>query len=183
MSIIIDPTKPMQPEEILQVLRAVREHIPDFVQMPAIDRASLRRLATAVDPEFVQESISAVGVSNPLKGALGTSAEQLQQDSEFTGRWSLVASELRALLDGVLSALAVRRHRLSLTALQVYNVSRQLARRPENANLLPHIRRMRERNTLGRKRVKQDALKPAEPAKPGEPEQPGTKPEPQSKPQ
>jgi len=175
MSIIIDPTKPMQPEEILQVLREVRNHIPDYVQLAAADRGALQRLATVLDPEFVQESIAAVGVSGPLKGALGTSAEQLQQDSDFTGRWGQVASELRALLDGVLSALAVRRHRLGLTALQVYNVSRQLARRPENANLLPHIKRMRERNTLGRKRAKQDALKPGT--------QPETKPEPQSKPQ
>lgn len=183
MSITFDPTKPMQPEEIVEILRAVREHVPEFVLMAAIDRGALKRVATAVDPEFIQESINAVGASDPLKSALGTSAEALQQDTEFTARWSKVAAELRALLDGVLAALAVRRHRLGLTALQVYNISRQLARKKENANLLPHIKAMSERNRFGRKRARPEELKPGEPAKPGEPPQPGTKPEPQSKPQ
>jgi len=176
MSIGLDPTKPMEPEEVVQILRIIRGHVPDFAQLAGAERLALGRVA-ALDPEFVQASINAVGASTPLEGALGRSAAELRQDAEFTGRWSAVADELRALLAGVISAIQVRRHRLGLTALQVYGISRQLVRRKENANLLPHIAVMRQRSEFNRRRQPDEGTGGA--TKP----QPKPEPDPQSKPQ
>jgi hypothetical protein len=143
----------LQPEEIVQQLRAMRQHIPDFVLLPVADRLSLRR-AASVDPHWVQTTINAIGASDALQAALGKTADDLRLDAEFTIRWGAVADELQATLDGVRSAVTVRRHRLGVTALQAYQISRQLVRQKEHADLLPHIAAMRERSKFARKRVK-----------------------------
>ena len=173
MSSIIQPTNPVQPEEVVQQLRALRGQIPDFIQLPRADAMSLTRTAS-VDARFIQTTINAVGASDALRSALGRSAEELRQDAEFTARWGAVAEELRAMLKGVESALTVRRHRLGLTALQAYNIGRQLVRQKEHAHLLPHIAAMRQRNKFGRRRAKS-----SEPPQP----QPGPAPGPQPDPQ
>lgn len=151
MSSSIIPVSPVQPEEIVRQLRAIRDQIPDFTQIPAPETRSLARAAT-IDGDFIQASINAVGASDALRNALGRSAEELRQDTEFTARWGSVVDELQALLAGVRSAVRVRRHRIGVTALQAYQVSRQLARQKEHADLLPHIDSMRRRNKFGRKR-------------------------------
>ena len=179
MSSIIQPTNPIQPEEVVQQLRALRGQIPDFVQLPAIEAQALAK-SSGVHPRFLQTTINAIGASEALRSALGKSAEELRQDVDFTDRWGAVAEELEAMLKGVRAALIVRRHRLGLTALQAYNIARQLVRQKEHANLLPYVATMKQRNKFGRKRVK--ATDPAQP----QPEpSPGPQPEPllRSKPQ
>ena len=160
MSNVIQPTIPIQPEEVVQQLRALRAQIPDFVQLSASETKALAK-AAGVDPRFIQTSINAVGASEAMRNALGKSVVDLRQDADFTTRWTAVAEELEAMLKGVRSALVVRRHRLGLTALQVYSIGRQLVRQKEHANLLPHVAAMKQRNKFGRKRVK--AIDPAQP--------------------
>ena len=53
---------------------------------------------------------------------------------------------------GCTTANLSRCHRLGLTALQTYGVTRQLARKPENADLLPHLAIMQSLNRLGRRK-------------------------------
>jgi len=72
--------------------------------------------------------------------------------SKLTERWSQVIVELDALPEGVVGAMKMRRHRVGATALQAYQVSRQLARYRENAALLPHIDAMRRALRLTRSR-------------------------------
>jgi hypothetical protein len=78
--------------------------------------------------------------------------ETLWQDTDDSTRWTAVEDELRALLKGVAAGNLTRRHRLGLTALQVYSICRQLVRKPEHADLLPHVAEMRRHNRFGRKR-------------------------------
>ena len=153
MSSIIQPTNTSRPEDVVQQLRALRAQIPDFVQLSRAEVVLLTRSAS-VDNRFVQTAINAVSASEALRSALGKSAEDLRQDAEFTTRWGAVAEELQAMLDGVQSALMVRRHRLGLTALQAYNIGRQLVRQKEHADLLPHVAAMKRRNKFGRRRTK-----------------------------
>lgn len=131
-----------------QQLRAMRQQIPDFVLMP---RAELRSLAKAasVNAAFVQGTINAVGASEPLRSAIGPTAEELRQETDLAGRWSSVIDELDAFRAGVHTAVTIRRHRVGLLALQAYRVAQQLVRNKDHANLLPYVEAMQRRAKFG----------------------------------
>ena len=126
--------------------------MPDFALLTVPDSQSLSR-AAAVDIRFVHEAINALAASPNLREALGRDAEELRQSLELTDRWSQVVVELDKLRVGVLGAMKVRRHRVGATALQVYQLSRQLARYRENATLLPHIEAMRRTSRFPKRSV------------------------------
>ena len=165
MSTIPEVSTPaLTPEDAVQLLRALRTRIPDFTLLSVTDSQTLSR-AAALDNRFVHEAINAIAASQALRDALGRNAEELRQSIELTDRWSQVVVELDALRVGVLGAMKVRRHRIGATALQAYQVSRQLARYRENATLLPHIDAMRRTAGFTRSR-------PAPPVAPPDPETP-----------
>ena len=136
------PSVSLTPEEAVQVLQAMRTRVPDFALLSIADSQALSP-AAAVDIRFVHEAINAIAASPNLRDALGRNAEELRQSLELTDRWSQVVVELDKLRVGVLGSMKVRRHRVGGIALQVYQMSRQLARYRENATLLPHIDAMR----------------------------------------
>ncbi len=152
--------QPITPEEVVQQLRALRDRIPDFTQLQASEAMSLGA-RNGVDPRAIQSAINAVGASEAARSALGTTAEEMRGEAELSARWGTVVEELEATLKGVRATIMIRRDRLALTALQAYNICRQLARKKEHAHLLPHVAAMRQRFATGRRR-----------AKPVEPEQP-----------
>ena len=163
---------PLTPEAMVEQLRAMRDQIPGFTQLPVRDASVLQTVAR-LDDGFVQAAINSTGASESVRSALGVTTDDLQQQKSDAARWSAVEDELRAMLRGVTAANLVRRHSLGLTALQTYNISRQLVRRSEHAVLLPHVERMKQLNKLGRKRA------PAQPVPPP-PSAPQTEPQTQS---
>ena len=154
--ITVNITDPITPEVLVAELRAYRERIPDYTQLTTLSSKILRS-AAATNIHFVHSSINAVGTSPYVQGALGTTDATLWKEADDSARWTAVEDELRALLQGVAAANLVRRHRLGLTALQVYSISRQLVRKPEHANLLPHVAEMKRQNRFGRKRNSEPA--------------------------
>jgi hypothetical protein len=145
----------VNPEDVVAQLRAIRQTIPDYGQVPVATRKTMRA-ASAVSVHFVNASINAIGASSIVQTAAGRSPEELLQDSNDVARWSAVEDELHAMLKGVAATNLARRHRLGLTALQTYGVTRQLARKPENADLLPHLSIMQSLNRFGRKKKTPD---------------------------
>jgi len=133
---------PITPEELVRQLRALREQVPDFTLMSNEDLRPLVR-AAAVDIQLVHQSINAIAASTPLEQSLGRSAESLRLETELAGRWSQVIVEIDAFRLGVSGSILIRKHRVGSTALKAYQMSRQLARYKENANLLPHIDAMK----------------------------------------
>lgn len=170
-----ETTTPLSPEEIIRQLKALREHIPDFVQLPRSEVVTLTRSAS-VDPRMINTTINAALESDTLRGNLSQSPEAMRQEADLTNRIEALAEELAFMFKGTRAAVLVRRHRLGLASLQVYNIAKQLVRRKEHAALLPYVASIKQRNKFGRRRVK-----PADPAQP----QPEPKPEPvlQVKPQ
>lgn len=132
----------------------MHEGIPGFSQLTADEKRLLVRAAT-VDPAFVQDTIYAIRGSDPLQIALGRTAEEMQEDADFTVRWGLVAREAEALLNGINAAISIRRHRLGSAALQVYQFARTFARQKEHSNLLSHLAKMKARNKFGKRRPAQ----------------------------
>ena len=163
-AIAADGTKPLTPEEIVEQLRVIRLHIPDFGPLAVPDAVSLRSVAH-VDDVVIQAATNSVGASPRISAVLGTDAETLRAERQEVSRWSAVEDEARTLLQGIASANLVRRHRLGLTSLQAYAIARQLVRRTEHAHLLPHVEAMRQR--FRSRRVK--TAEPAEAAAPTTP--------------
>src|SRR5258708_15714616 len=140
----------VRPETVVETLRALREQIPEYVQLAPADAKSVRTVAS-VHPDFAQAGINAIGASPLVQAVVGQTPEALQQDAESAARWSKVEDELLAMLKGVSYANLMRRNRVGEAALTAYAVSKKLVRSPEHAGLLPHLALMRKANRLGRK--------------------------------
>jgi len=158
---------PMTPEQIVEQLRSLRQHVPEYQQLSTVDAQPLQPAAN-VSEAFVQMSINAVSALPMMQTALGRSPEDLRQETADAARWTNVEDELRAMLKGVEAANLTRRHRIGQTALHAFGIGRQLARRPEHADLLPHIAELKRLNRVNRRRRKtpagkQTAPKPATP--------------------
>jgi hypothetical protein len=133
---------PITPEELVRQLRALREQVPDFTLMSPEELRPLVRTST-LDIQLVHQSINAIAASTPLEQSLGRSAESLRLETELAARWSQALVEIDAFRLGVSGAITIMRHRVGSAAFKAYQMSRQLARYKENANLLPHIDAMR----------------------------------------
>ena len=93
-------------------------------------------------------------VGQPLEDVL-----QLQSDSVH---WSLVADELRSFLKGIEGANLLRREELAFIASQAYSFGSQLARSPDNADLVPQVEEIKRLKTLARrKKATQNLPSPA----------------------
>ena len=150
-----DP-QPITPEELVETLRALRQRIPEYVQLSISDAKSVRAVAN-LDTQFKLSAISAVGASPLVMQAVGLTAEELRQMNDDADRWSAAADELRAMLQGVISSILTRRHRVGLASLQTYNITRQLVRHENHSDLLPHLHEMKRLNRFGRRRRKASA--------------------------
>lgn len=164
------PGEPMlAPEQVVDQLRALRQQIPEFVQLPNNrEMKQIRRLAK-VNVEFTHEAINAVGASDVIQNVIGSTPDELRQVEDEVGRWNAVESELRSMLRGVAAANLVRGQRIGHAALQAYNVSRQLVQWEEHANLLPHVERMSRIRKFGRRRAKPAEEAPQAPPPPAIP--------------
>ncbi len=147
-----DPTPVLlTPDAVLVQLMALRQQIPDFTQLQIPDAQTLRSAAN-VGPVFVQTAIETVRNSGPVQSALGQNPDDMQQEALAADQWSAVERELRSLLQGVSATNLVRRHKVGMTALQTYNISRQLVRgKAPQVDLIPRIAEMRRANRFGRK--------------------------------
>ncbi|HXH42021.1 MAG TPA: hypothetical protein VNN08_25575, partial [Thermoanaerobaculia bacterium] len=103
------------PEAMVEQLRALRQQIPEYVQLAPAEARSIQTVAS-VHPEFAQSAINAIGASSTVLGAVGRTPEELQLDAETAARWSKVEDELRAMLNGLSSANLVRRNRVGEAA-------------------------------------------------------------------
>ena len=148
----------LTPEEIVAQLRMLRQHIPDFGPL-SVREAALIRKAAHINDDMVRAATNTVGASTFVSGPVGKDAGTMRQEREEVSRWSAVGDELLTMYKGAESATLVRRHRLGLSVLQAYAITRQLVRQKEHADLLPHFEEMRRVSKFKRKR----AAEPVEP--------------------
>jgi hypothetical protein len=144
---------PITPAAIVEQVRAMRASIPDFQQLPTPKSRKLRNVAR-IHPDFVQSAINTVGVFTGVETVLGRTHGELTQEVIDVAAWSAAEEEIRALLEGVMAANLVRRHRLGLVALQTYAISRRMAADGTQSGLLSHVQEMKRLNRLGKARTK-----------------------------
>lgn len=147
-----DTQGPFTPEEAVQYLSAMRARIPDFQFIEPREKRKLVRAAN-IGISLVSSATNAIDGSPALRGAFERDAESLRTETESLLRWSQVLEEIDALRSGIVGSITFRRHRVGGVALRVYQVSRQLSRYKENADLLPHIEAMKRAAGFGRRRA------------------------------
>jgi len=144
------PPAIISPEEVMQVLRNLRQQLP----LPGneLAKVSRKRRTAHVDAKFIETAIATLGAYAGVQALLGRTDQDVRQEIEETARWSAVADELRALLEGVIGAVTLRRQSIGLTALMTYQVCQQVARDLNSEDLDARIKEMRRLNKFGRTR-------------------------------
>jgi hypothetical protein len=128
-------------------IRAMRQRIPNFV-IPESKNA-VRRLASvaSLPQQFIE--LAAVAVKNSAMLVRGSGADpvQLRELMSFAEAYAPVADELEALAHFIRHSVALARNKAGSDALTTYALAKRLAKRPETADLAPHVDDMR--NALG----------------------------------
>src|SRR5258708_948969 len=131
----------------VEEIRAMRQRIPYFV-IPASSDAHRRiNAAASVPQQFVE--LAAVAVKNSVSLVRGDGAEpaQLRDLMSFAEAYAPLADELEAFAHFIRHSVKVARNKAGSDALTTYALARRLAKRPETAELAPHVDDMR--NALG----------------------------------
>ena len=79
----------LTPEQVVEQLRVLRAHIPEFVQLPRDRKLLEMRRIASVDVEFARETFNAVAASNVVQGVVGNSREELRAAEEEVARWTM----------------------------------------------------------------------------------------------
>ncbi|HEX7151628.1 MAG TPA: hypothetical protein VF618_09090 [Thermoanaerobaculia bacterium] len=145
------PLPTLEPEAVVEQLRAMRGQIQEVTPLSRAERDLLRRRAKASN-EVLQASINMIGQHDQVSLAVAQPAEGVRRLFEDANRWSAVEDELRMMLQGVAGANLVRRERVALVATQAYNIGTQLARDPANAMLRPQLEEIKRLKRVTRRR-------------------------------
>jgi hypothetical protein len=123
----------------IEEIRAMRQKIPNLV-IPTTKGAGRRLVPTASVPKRFVE-LTAVAVRNNATLVRST-GQDLAQDRDLTSyaeAYAPLADELEALAHFVRHSVAAAKSKVGSSALTTYAVARVLAKRPETADLLPHV--------------------------------------------
>jgi hypothetical protein len=157
---------------LVEEIRAMRQRIPNFVFPDS--KGARRRLTSAgsVPREFIELSAAAVKNNVPLVRGGGADPVQLHDLTSYADAYALVADELRALASFVDHSVALAKNKAGSDALTTYALARRLAKRPETADLAPHVADMQTAlGNRGRKAKSKPAPTPVPPVTP-DPKQP-----------
>ena len=159
----------LEPETVVEQLRAIRNQIADVTPLTAEQRRAVRNIATKVNDQILQESINMIGAEDLVQASAGTDVRALHEES---GRWTAVESELRTMLNAVAGANLIRRQRLALISERAYAVGSALAKDPDRAILVPHVAEIKRLKRLARGKKKAPQQDPHQPQAPSaEPKQ------------
>jgi hypothetical protein len=152
---------------LVEEIRALRQKIPNIVVIPAI-RGERQQLAGAasVPADFVENT--------PVLAGKGTIVPaEAREQMEFAEAFGPVADEVEALMNFIRHLVTAARNKAGNDALTTYAHAKRLARRPEHADLVPHVADMRRAlGPKGRRKTKAKAEQPTPPVSPATPATP-----------
>jgi len=136
-------------QERVDEIRAMREKIPNFV-IPSF-KGERQRLTTAasVPPQFVEQVAMTIKNSEKLVAAGAADADRIRDLMNFAEAYDSVADEFEAMAGFVRHSVTVAKNTAGSYALTTYALAQRLAKRPESADLAPHVDNMK--SALGRK--------------------------------
>src|SRR3954462_2126710 len=135
----------------VEEVRSMRERIPDLV-IPDSKGASRKLVSAAtVPPQFIELTAVAVKNSDALVRKGGADPAQLRDLMSYAEAYEPLADELEALAHFVRHSVITARHKAGSDALTTYAIAQVLAKRPETADLAPHVADMKR--ALGKRGV------------------------------
>ncbi len=157
-----NPAK-LTPEAVIEQIRALRSQIEDVTPLSKAQRNQLRQRTRKQPAPIVDASISVIGSSDTVAQAVGQPLDDVLQIQTDSVLWGHVADELRSFLKGVEGSNLVRRERLAFIAAQAYSFGSQLARNPDNANLVPQVEEIKRLKSFARRKKASQAPQPPSP--------------------
>ena len=141
-------------------LRAMGQLIPKFT-IPAMPDAMQRLTSVAsLPPEFIDVAAMAVRNSTVLVRGGAADPSAIRDWMAYAEAYGHVADEHDAQSQFIRHSITAAKNRAGTEALTTYALARRLAKRPENAELVPHVADMRR--ALGNRYKRKP--KPATPA-------------------
>jgi hypothetical protein len=160
------PATMLEPEVVVDQLRAIRNQIADVTPLTAEQRKAVRNISGRVNNEILQESINVIGAADLVQQSVGQPPADVRALNEASNRWTAVESELRTMLNAIAGANLIRRQRLALIAGRAYDVGSALAKDPDHAILVPHVAEIKRLKRLARGRKKKPQQDPQQPQTP-----------------
>lgn len=134
----------------VEEVRTMRNKIPNLVlpSSPGDHRRMIR--AATLPPEFIELTAVAVANSSALVREGGANPDRTRDLMAFASAYEPLADELEALVQFIRFSVTAARHTAGTDALTTYELAKRLARRPEHADLAPHVEDMRRALKGGR---------------------------------
>jgi hypothetical protein len=134
---------------LIDQCRAMREQIPNF-SFPLSPKAgvALNRAASVPQP-FVELTAVALKNSPALVRGGAVDPARLRDLLTFATAYAPFADELEALASFVRHSVTAAKNEAGSNALTTYALAQRLAKRPETADLAPHVHDMRRALTAG----------------------------------
>ena len=162
------PATMLEPEVVVDQLRAIRNQIADVTPLTPEQRKALRNVSGRLTNEILQESINVIGAADLVQESVGQPPAEVRALNEESNRWTAVESELRTMLSAIAGANLIRRQRLALIAGRAFDVGSALAKDPDHAILVPHVAEIKRLKRLARGRKKKPQQDPQPPQAPVE---------------
>jgi hypothetical protein len=160
------PATMLEPEVVVDQLRAIRNQIADVTPLTAEQRKAVRNITGRVTNEILQESINVIGAADLVEQSVGQPPADVRALNEESNRWTAVESELRTMLNAIAGANLIRRQRLALIAGRAYDVGTALSKDPDHAILVPHVAEIKRLKRLARGKKKPPVQNPQQPQTP-----------------
>lgn len=168
------PANKLDPEAVVEQVRVLRSRMEDVTPLTPAQKRMLRNKMGRQSDAVLASSINMIGALDNVALAIGQKPDDVRQLQVDWNRWTAVADELRALLNGVEGANLVRRQRLSLISTQAYTIGAQLARDPANSVLVPHVQEVKRLRRFSNRRKAAEEAQSPDPKPAPEPETPAT---------
>ena len=137
-------------QAMIEQARAMRQQVPHLVFPTSKGEAQRLSNAASVPPEFVELSAVSVRNSTALVRSGALDPAQTRDLMRYADAYDPVADELEALAQFIRHSTLAARNKAGSEALATFALAKCLAKRPENADLLPFVGDMRR--ALGRTR-------------------------------
>ena len=133
-------------------IRAIREQIPRFTpEGPGEARAMA--VKASLSEQFLEAASVSIQKSPALEAISGTRPEILRDASAFALAQQAALTEAEALVRAIAHTIRAAKAAAGGSALDIYAIAQRVAKRKDGAELAPHVKDMRRKLHLGRRKA------------------------------
>jgi hypothetical protein len=133
-------------------IRAIREQVPRFTPEVPGEARSMGAKA-ALSEQFLEAASVSIQKSPALEAISGTRPEVLRDAAAFALAQQAALTEAEALVRAIAHTIRVAKAAAGQSALDIYAIAQRVAKRKDGAELVPHVKDMRRKLNLGRRKA------------------------------